>query len=190
MPPQFEVKNLDYITQDDARYGEAFRQLQTIINNLAQQTASAPEGLPDAPAAPTELVVTAAGGIFDIAIKDNNPSQIGIAPDYFLEYSSSASFTTPTQVYLGPVRNWRRSLGNQTLYWRCFAQVGRASQPSAKVYFGNPASPTPVVGGGATSGPAPQPSQGSGTGPTSGQDGGIGYGKRSVRNNPGQRELR
>lgn len=190
MPPQFQVKNLDYITQDDARYGEAFRQLQTIINNLAQQTATAPEGLPDAPAAPTSLVVTAAGGIFDVAITDNNPAQNGIAPDYYVEYSTTPGFTTPTVIYLGPTRNWRRTLGNQTLYFRCYSQFGRASQASPIVYFGNAAAPTPVVGGGATAGPTPQPSQGSGTGPTSGQGGGHGYGPKSVRNNPGQRELR
>lgn len=190
MPPQFQLKNLDYISQDDARYGEAFRQLQTVINNLAAQTASAPEGLPDPPAAPTSLVVTAAGGIFDIAISDNNPSQSGIAPDYFLEYSTSQSFATPTVIHLGPTRNWRRMLGNQTLYFRCYSQFGRASQPSPTIYFGNAAAPTPVVGGGATSGPTPQPSTGSGTGANSGQDGGIGYGRRSARNNPGQRELR
>jgi hypothetical protein len=191
MPPQFQLVHLDYILKDDVRYGETFRQLQAAINNLAAQNASAPEGLPDPPAAPSALVVTAAGGIFDVAITDNTPEQTGIAPDYFLEYSTTPSFGTPTVVYLGPTRNWRRSLGNQTLYFLCYSQFGRASQPSPKVYFGSATTPIPVIGGGSTSGPAPQPSTGSGTGPTNGQGGGGGYGYKPVRNTPaGQRELR
>lgn len=190
MPPTFQLVHLDTLTKQDPRLGETLRQIQLAISNIATQNASAPEGLPEAPAAPTSLSVTAAGGIFDVAINDNNPVQTGIAPDYFLEYSTTPGFSTPTVVYLGPTRNWRRSLGNITLYFRTYAQYGRASQPSPTIYFGSAQTPTAVVGGGAVSGPTPQPSTGSGTAPSTGFDGGAGYGKKSVRNNPGQRELK
>lgn len=190
MPPQLQLQHLDYLTNKDPRLGEAFKQIQAVLNNMAAQTATAPEGLPDPPAPPSAIRVTAAGGIFDVAIDDNNPAQTGIAPDYYVEYSTTPSFNQPTVIYLGPTRNWRRSLGNVTLYFRSYGQFGRASQPSAPIYFGSAETPTPVVGGGAVSGPTPQPSTGSGTAPTSGQGGGSGYGRKSVRNNPAQRELK
>lgn len=188
--PDVQLQHLDYHTKQDPRLGETLRQIQSILNNLAGQTATTPEGLPDAPAPPTSIKVTASGGIFEIAITDNNPSQTGVAPDYYVEYSTTPNFAAPVQVFLGPARNQRTTLGNVTLYWRCYSQFGRASQASAKVYFGSVSSPTPVVGGGATSGPAPLPSQGSGTTPTNGQTGGEGYGPKTVRQNPGRRELK
>lgn len=182
--PNFQFTHLDYLTQQDPRLGETFKQLQDVINNISQQTASVPQGQQTPPAPPSSLAVVASGGIFDIAIQDNNPSVTGIAPDYFLEYSTTPGFQTPVQIHLGPARNHRVTLGNQTLYWRSYSQYGRASAASGKVYFGNAGAPTPVVGGGAIAGPTVQASAGSGTGPTSGYDGGNGYGVPSTRGGP------
>lgn len=175
MPSNFQVKNLDYLRGQDPRLAEALQSLQDAVNTMATQTGAAPQGPPSTPATPSALNVTAAGGIFDIAITDNNPSQSGVAPDYFLEYSTQASFQQPVVIHLGPARNHRATLGNQTLYWRAYSQVGRSSPPSPPVYFGGPR-PIPVIGGGASFGPNPLPSQGSGTAPTSGLQGGSGYG--------------
>lgn len=188
--PNLQLLHLAYHTQKDPRLGETLSQIQKVLNNIAGQTATAPEGLQSPPAAPTSITVTAADGIFDVAIADNDPTNTQLSPDYFIEYSTTQNFLAPTVIYLGPARNWRRSLGNQTLYFRCYSQYARASQPSPTIYFGTTAAPTPVVGGGASSGPTVQPSQGSGTAPTNGQSGGSGFGKKDVRRNPGIRELR
>lgn len=181
MSSSFQVPHLDYLRQKEPRLAEALQSVQDALNTLANQTGSAPQGSPVTPSTPTAISVTAAGGIFDIAIQDNNPSNLGVGPDYFLEYSLTASFAQPVVIHLGPARNHRANLGNQTLYWRAYSQNGRASQPSAPVYFGTVTNPTPVVGGGATVGPNLLPSNGSGTAPTTGLQGGAGYGRLPVR---------
>lgn len=181
MSSSFQVPHLDYLRQKEPRLAEAFEALQGALNTLANQTGLVPQGDPVTPPAPVGINVTAAGGIFDIAIEDNNPATLGVAPDYFVEYSLTASFNQPIVIHLGPARNHRSNLGNQTLYWRAYSQNGRASQPSKPVYFGSSLAPTPVVGGGATAGPNPLPSNGSGTAPTSGTQGGSGYGRLPVR---------
>ena len=180
--PNFQVPNLEYLRAKDPRLAEVFDSIQNALNNIATQTGAVPQGPASTPSAPSGLNVTAAQGIFDIAITDNEPSQSNIAPDYFLEYSTTQSFQQPTVIHLGPSRNWRGTLGNQTLYWRTYKQVGRGSQPSRPIYFGGPAQPVAVIGGGASSGPTPLPSQGSGTASTNGLQGGVGYGKLPVRN--------
>ncbi len=179
--PNLQIPNLDIITKRDPFLGEALKALQTGLNTVATQTGATPQGVQSTPNAPSQLTVTAAGGIFDIAIEDNLPSQVGIAPDYFLEYSLTPNFIAPVVIHLGPARNHRANLGNQTLYWRAYSQNGRASQPSRKTYFGPQPSPTPVVGGGSISGPNPLASAGSGTAPTNGTRGGSGYGVLPVR---------
>ncbi len=177
-----QIPRLDILTQRDPMLGEALRALQDSLNTVAAQTGATAQGTQSTPNAPAQLNVTSAGGIFDIAIQDNLPSQIGIAPDYFLEYSLTPNFSTPTQIHLGPARNHRATLGNQTLYWRCYSQYGRASQPSEKTYFGTILDPKPVVGGGSITGPNLLASAGSGTAPTNGTRGGSGYGVLPVRN--------
>lgn len=181
MPSNFQVPHLDYVRSKDPRLAEAFQAVQDAVNTMADQTGSVPQGLPVTPGAPLSMNVTAAGGVFDIAVQDSEPASTGVAPDYFLEYSPTPNFLAPTVVHLGPARNHRANLGNQTLYWRTYKQYGRASQPSAPTYFGNAQTPTAVAGGGAISGPNLLPSAGSGTAPTSGTQGGSGYGKLPVR---------
>lgn len=177
----FQLVNLDYHTQKDPRMGETLRQIQDLLSGLATQTGSALQGPQATPAPPTALNVTAASGVFDFQITDNEPSQSGISPDYFIEYSTTPGFSQPVAIHLGPSRNHRAFLGNQNLYFRAYKQRGRASQPSTKVYFGTGTNPTIVNGGGGIVGPTIQTSAGSGTAPTTGLQGGVGYGLLPVR---------
>lgn len=179
--PNFQIPNLPYHQQKDPRLGETLQAIQDAFNTMAQQAGISAQGQQITPTPPQQLNVTAAGGVYDIQIQDNAPSQTGIAPDYFLEYSTTPGFVAPVVVHLGPARNHRVTLGNQTLYWRTYSQFGRASQPSSPTYFGTAQTPTPVAGGGTITGPNIQPSTGSGTAPTSGTRGGSGYGIQPVR---------
>jgi hypothetical protein len=179
--PNFQPTNMDVIRQMSPQLADSIQALADALNNVSRQTGAEPQGTPQPPAAPSVLNVTSAGGIFDIQILDNSPANSGVAPDYYLEYSTTPNFAAPIVVPLGPTRNWRRNLGNQTLYWRAYTQIGRASQPSPATYFGPINAPTPVVGGGAVTGPVPLPSAGSGTSPTNGLKGGAGYGALPVR---------
>lgn len=171
-------RNRNYIIQKDPRFAEALDDVLGAVNNTAAQVVASPSGVTAAPPDISQVTVTAADGIFDAAIKDGSPINRGI--NYFLEYSTDIGFTTPTVVDLGASRNWRRFLGDLTLYWRAYSAYP-TSASSRPVYFGNP---TAVVGGGAA-GPTPNPSSGSGTGSDDGQDGGAGFGslperKRSI----------
>lgn len=180
--PNFSVPNIPYIQQKDPRFAEALLAVQEALNNVAQQTAASSQGPQGTSPTPAKLNVTAAQGVYDIAITDNAPIQRGV--EYFLEYSLTPSFNQPTVIHLGTTRNHRVFLGNQILYWRSYSQYGAAAGPSQPVYFGSSQSPTPVVGGGSITGPVPQPSNGSGTAPSSGLQGGAGYGFAPFRNNP------
>lgn len=159
-----------------AQFYETIKALEDAVNTVATYSAISVVGPQVTPPAPTALSVKAANGIFDVQIQDNHPATAGITPEYFVEYSTSLSGPW-TVKHLGPSRNWRSSLGNQTLFWRTYSQYGRSSPTSTHVYIvGN----APVVGGG-SAGPTIQTSAGSGTNPTSGLGGGVGYGRIPVR---------
>ena len=143
-------------------------------------------GVTPAPPPISSLTITAADGVFEATIQDNNPVMRGI--EYFLEYSSAPQGPW-TVVSLGPSRGpWRQFIGNRTLYWRAYSQYP-TSAPSNPVYFGPENAPTGVLGGGALNGPAPGASAGSGTAPSSGLVGGAGYGKVSTRNSSAKIQL-
>jgi hypothetical protein len=172
------LPQLKHIESADPRLHDALHRIVTAVNNLGRGVGVDPAGATAPPAAIAAVSVTAANGIFDIAITDNSPLVRGI--QYFVESDSTPGFTQPHVYSLGPSRNARFALGNLTLYWRGYSQY-LGSAPSAPVAFGNP--PTAVAGGGAA-GPAPQPSAGSGTAPGSGQQGGSGFGKELFRDPP------
>jgi len=180
--PNFSVPNLAYINQDDSRYAEAFKAIENALNTIASQTAASAAGPQISSPRPANLQVSAAGGVYDIAITDDAPIQRGV--EYFLEYSTTPAFNQPTVIHLGTTRNHRVFLGNQTFYWRAYSQYGPASAPSAPVYFGGSQNPTPVAGGGTITGPIPLASKGSGTAKSDGLDGGAGYGKKPTRGLP------
>ena len=149
---------------------EALTQIVNAVNSVGRATGVDPSGTIDPPAPIGSLSVTAADGIFDLAITDNSSVHRGIF--YFAESDVTPAFSRPRVHFLGSSRNLRVALGNQTLYWRAYSQY-LGSDPSAPVTFGTP--PTAVIGGGAANGPQLQPSTGSGTAP--GTAGGSGFGR-------------
>jgi hypothetical protein len=169
------LPNLNYHTQQDARLGETLKQIQAAINQLGGKAGIDPVGVYPAPVAPAQMTVTASNGWFNVTILDPNPVR-GV--QYFVEWDTDPAFPQAYPHSLGPGRTLYQSLGNQTLYWRCYSQYP-GSNPSPFTVFGNP--PTAVVGGGATTGPAPQPSQGTGSGQSAGKDPfpvtGVGFGR-------------
>jgi len=153
--------------------GMALDDMIDYIQSVMTQTNSSPQGQSDPPPSPASLKVTAAHGIFDAAITDNNPVNRGI--NYFLEYSDNPQFNAPTTIDLGQSRNFRGHLGNQNLYWRAHSSYPTGPRSPHVYHGGSPVNPSPVAGGGVLTGPTPQPSQGSGTSNgASGSDGAFG----------------
>ena len=169
--------NRAHIQRIDPLLATTLDEFEQRITTLAKQVAANPLGAVEPPPAITALSVLASSGVFDIQIQDNSPVNRGI--NYFVEYSTTASFAQPHVVDLGASRSYRATWGNQTLYFRAYSQYPTSS-PSATVYFGPSAAPTAVVGGGAA-GPTPQASTGSGTASNNGQSGGAGFGYEPAR---------
>jgi hypothetical protein len=168
------LPQIDALRRTDPLLSESLARLVDAINSVAKQTNTDPTNPVDSPPQLTELSVTAADGIFDIKIIDANATQRGIF--YFAEYSANVSFAEPITVFMGPTRNLRIQLGNQTLYWRAYSQY-LGSNPSTPIYFG---APTAVVGGG-VAGPTQQTSAGTGGGGSgvTSDGGGGGFGERT-----------
>jgi hypothetical protein len=165
-----KIGQLAQIKSESPYVYEALTQLVNGVNAVGRATGVDPSGTIEAPSSIGSLNVTAADGIFDLAITDNSTLNRGIF--YFAESDTTPSFSHPYVHFLGSSRNLRISMGNQTLYWRAYSQY-LGSETSAPVSFGSP--PAAVSGGGTTSGPALQPSSGSGT--ASGGEGGSGFGQ-------------
>lgn len=165
-------RNRPFLLDKHPEIAEALDDVMSHVSTTMQQTNSSPNGQAAPPPTPSKLTVTAAHGIFDAKIDDNAPVTRGI--NYFLEYSQTPSFNSPTVIDLGASRNHRVALGNQTLHWRAYSSYP-TSPRSQVIYHGTQGQPTPVIGGGTASGPDPQPSSGSGTSKgASGSDGGFG----------------
>ena len=171
-----QLSQLKHIETGDPRLYNALRSIVDAVNNLGRGVGVDPTGTIAPPGNISSIAVTAANGIFDVAITDNSSLVQGI--NYFVEADTTAAFSRPHVYALGPSRNARFSMGNLTLYWRGYSQY-LGSQPSQPVTFGNPA--TAVTGGGTSAGPAPQPSMGSGTATGDGQQGGSGFGRELFR---------
>jgi hypothetical protein len=165
-----KIGQLAQIKGDSPYVYEALTQIVNAVNSVGRATGVDPSGTIDPPAPIGSLSVTAADGIFDLAITDNSSLYRGIF--YFAESDTTPAFSRPYVHFLGSSRNLRVALGNQTLYWRAYSQY-LGSDPSEPVTFGTPA--TAVTGGGTATGPPLQPSTGSGTAP--GTAGGSGFGQ-------------
>src|ERR1700688_44147 len=165
-----KIGQLAQIKSDSPYVDEALTQLVNGVNAVGRATGVDPSGSIAAPSPVGSLNVTAADGIFDLAITDNSTLNRGIF--YFAESDTAPSFPQPYVHFLGSSRNLRISMGNQTLYWRAYSQY-LGSEPSEPVTFGTPA--TAGTGGGTAAGPALQTSTGSGT--ASGSEGGSGFGE-------------
>lgn len=164
-----KIGQLAQIKSDSPYVYEALTQLVNAVNAVGRGTGVDPSGSIAAPSPIGSLNVTAADGIFDLAITDNSTLNRGIF--YFAESDATPAFSQPYVHFLGSSRNFRVAMGNQTLYWRAYSQY-LGSETSAPVSFGSP--PTAVTGGGTATGPALQSSSGSGT--ASGSQGGSGFG--------------
>jgi hypothetical protein len=165
-----KIGQLAQIKSDSPYVYEALTQLVNGVNAVGRATGVDPSGSIAAPSPIGSLNVTAADGIFDLAITDNSTLNRGIF--YFAESDTTPAFSQPYVHFLGSSRNLRVALGNQTLYWRAYSQY-LGSETSRPVAFGTP--PTAVTGGGAAAGPPLQPSSGSGT--ASGGESGSGFGQ-------------
>ncbi len=165
-----KIAQLAQIKGDSPYVYEALTHIVNALNSLGRATGVDPSGTISAPAPIGSLNVTAADGIFDLAITDNSSVNRGIF--YFAESDTTPAFSRPRVHFLGSSRNLRLALGNQTLYWRAYSQY-LGSEPSGPVTFGTPA--TAVTGGGTATGPQLQASAGSGT--ASGSEGGSGFGR-------------
>ena len=108
-----DYRNRQMISDKFPEVGMALDDMIDYIQSVMTQTNSSPQGQSDPPPSPASLKVTAAHGIFDAAITDNNPVNRGI--NYFLEYSDNPQFSAPTTIDLGQSRNFRGHLGNQNL---------------------------------------------------------------------------
>jgi hypothetical protein len=177
-----KIGQLAQIKSDSPYVYEALTQLVNGVNSLGRATGVDPSGTIAPPAPIGSLNVTAADGIFDLAITDNSTVNRGIF--YFAESDTTPSFASPYVHFLGSSRNLRIAMGNQTLYWRAYSQY-LGSDPSEPITFGTPA--TAVVGGGTATGPALQASEGSGT--ATGSEGGSGFGQ-VAQSSPGPVVLR
>src|SRR3984885_6560672 len=177
------LPQLTHVESSDPRLADSLRRIVDAVNTLGVGTGVDPAGSTQAPTPIASLNVIAANGIFDIALTDNSPITRGIS--YFVESDITPGFNQPHVYSLGPSRNLRVSLGNQTLYWRAYSQY-LGSDPSTPVAFGTP--PTAVVGGGAVTGPQMQPSSGSGT--AAGDEGGSGFGQAAQSSSPSPVALR
>lgn len=175
---QLNYRNRSYIAAKDPRLLEALDDISTGLANVAQQTTARLVGATSAPPQIGSITVTAADGIFDIAIFDNSPVFRGI--NYFADYSTDPSFVSRTVLDMGTSRNFRIYLGNLALYWRGYSAYP-TSASSVPVNFG---APDAVVGGG-SAGPTQNPSYGSGTSLSSDQDG-SGFGSDPSRGSPTQ----
>jgi len=92
---------------------EALTQLVNAVNAVGRGTGVDPSGSIAAPLPIGSLNVTAADGIFDLAITDNSTLNRGIF--YFAESDTTPAFHQPYVHFLGSSRNLRLALGNQTL---------------------------------------------------------------------------
>ena len=165
-----QIPEIESARQIDPRLYESLKKIIGAINALGARTGVDPHGTIATPTAPASISVSAADGIFDIAIADTSNPTHGI--NYFLESATNPAFLNPTVYDLGATRNARIQLGNQTLYWRAYSQY-LGSNPSPPAVFGG-TTPTAVSGGG-PNGPAANPPQGSGA--NSPGSGGGGFGR-------------
>jgi len=169
-----KIGQLAQIKSESPYVYEALTQLVNAVNAVGRGTGVDPSGSISAPTSIGGLSVTAADGIFDIAITDNSSVNRGVF--YFAESDTTPAFHQPYVHFLGSSRNYRITMGNQTLYWRAYSQY-LGSETSQPVAYGSP--PIAITGGGTASGPALQPSSGSGT--AGGNQGGQGFGQVTRR---------
>lgn len=163
----FKVPNIDLIWNRDPLLAEALHALREGIDTLGTKLSVNPQGHTIAPAPPTSINVSAAGGVTHVTLTDNNPRTRNV--HYFVEYADSPNFTNAHTEHLGVSRSRRipTFMGSSPLYIRAYAMYPDG-QRSDLLYHGTPQAPTPILDGAATNGPKLPASPGSGTSPVPG----------------------
>jgi hypothetical protein len=165
-------KNRSFIRNKHPEIAEALDTISSMMDQIMLHTNTTTDGGIEPPPQISSLNVAAQDGIFDVSIADDvSPVTRGI--NYFIEYAADRNFSNPTVVDLGTSRNWRRMLGNQTLYFRAYSSYPTSSR-SQPLHFQDA-----VIGGGRLYGPPLSKSSGSGTTlGSSSSDGGFGNQQR------------
>lgn len=172
------ARGLDTLREDYPQGYDALLAIVKSANQIASTAGVGAVGTAQTPDNNGSIDVVAADGIFDIAMTDPNPQR---GEYYFLEYDLTGSFSDAIVISLGPSRNWRGMLGNQTYFFRWYKQL-LGSNVSGYAFFGG-TTPAGVAGGGALAGPAPHDTEGSGTSSQPGQGWGpIGTNSAQVPN--------
>lgn len=146
----FKVPNIDTIWNHNPIVAEALQSLRDGIETMGQKLSVNPQGPTNAPAPPSAINITAAGGITHVALEDNNPRTRNV--HYFVEYDTNPNFTNAQTIHLGTARQTRvpTFLGGST-YWRAYSQYPDSPRSDIK-YYGTPENPSAVsdgaVGGG------------------------------------------
>lgn len=154
------LRNLSFIKQKDQHTGQALQDIQTAINNMAQQLNAQPVGVMPAPQPHSGLSVKGGAGVLDIAITDNTPQFRG--KSNFADITNTLTGATHT-VELGAGRNIRVPVGPGKFRVSSYGAYP-TSGPSQAIHHD-------VVDTTGATVPAMQAGQGSGTG-------GGGYGKQ------------
>ncbi len=118
-----KIGQLAQIKSDSPYVYEALTQLVNGVNAVGRATGVDPSGSIAAPSPIGSLNVTAADGIFDLAITDNSTLNRGIF--YFAESDTTPAFSQPYVHFLGSSRNLRVVAGqSDALLARVFAISG------------------------------------------------------------------
>lgn len=153
---RFQVRNKSYIRGDDAKYLQAFQDLEDAINKTADQANVDPTGAQVAIPSPVSGVkVVEQNGIHDIQITDQSPAYAGLR--YKADYSQTQDFQNFHTIDMGNSQNHRANLGSGKYFWRASSYYHPAT-PSTHAYHGG-ISPEPV-GSGSYNGPPMSQKQG------------------------------
>src|ERR1700692_2640427 len=104
-----KIGQLAQIKSDSPYVYEALTQIGNAVTWVLRATGVAPSGTIAAPEPIGSLSVTAADGIFDLAITDNSSVNRGIF--YFAESDTTPAFSKPRVHFMGSSRNLRVSIG-------------------------------------------------------------------------------
>src|SRR5271167_1842842 len=105
-----KIGQLAQIKSDSPYVYEALTQIVNGVNAVGRATGVDPSGSIAAPSPIGSLNVTAADGIFDLAITDNSSVNRGIF--YFAESDATPAFSQPCVLFLGSSRHLSLSPGH------------------------------------------------------------------------------
>ena len=157
------IRNLAFlrnVPKFGQRLVEAFDDVQSMLNNVSQQTNSSLQGQQQAPpSAPDSISVVAGGGVAHVQFTDSSSFYQG--KNYHVMISTNPAFSNPITIHAGPSRDIRIPVGSQPLYYGGFADY--PTSPASTVVYHGGSTPIAVTASGVDQPPIPS-GQGSGTG--------------------------